>query len=185
MLGTTLLQGQIFSPNYIGEMAVVAPQRLQHRYRTPARFPRVVPQGGKLSTTLDELVEAIAQAEGYYLKGSIPNRFHNPGDLKYRTGRKFFGQVAVGKGGHVIFKNDAAGWYALREQLRKMVAGESRIYSPDMTLEDVAKKYAGNWRVWAKNVSHNLGVSPTITLAELFDLPSALVTRGGSVQGGL
>ena len=122
-------------------------------------------------TSVDALAHAIAKAEGYYTKGTIPNRFCNPGDLKSIRGEKYFGQVRVGKGGHIVFRNDAAGWFALREQLRKIVEGESRFYSPSMTLRQIAKKYAGNYRVWAKNVSKNLNVSPDMTIAELFDIP--------------
>jgi hypothetical protein len=119
---------------------------------------------------IDSFAQAIAKTEGFYTKGTIPNRYHNPGDIKY-VGTPFFGQVRIGKGGHVIFRNDAAGWYALREQVRKMVEGESRFYKPSMTLQDVAKRYAGDYRIWSKNVSHNLGVSPKCTLAELFEIP--------------
>ena len=123
------------------------------------------------SSSIDAFAVAIAKAEGYYLKGSIPNRYRNPGDIKVRAGQKYFGQVRIGKGGHIVFRNDAAGWFALREQLRKIVEGESRFYTPQMTLRHVAQKYAGNYRVWAKNVSHDLGVNPNTTIAELFGIP--------------
>jgi hypothetical protein len=39
-----------------------------------------------------------------------------------------------------------------------------------MTLAQVAKKYAANSRIWAKNVAHNLGVTPSTTLQEYFEL---------------
>ena len=123
----------------------------------------------------DNLAVAIAKAEGFYQKGSIPNRFCNPGDLKSIRGEKYFGQVRVGKGGHIVFRNDAAGWFALREQLRKMIEGGSVFYNPSMTLRQIARKYAGNYRIWAKNVSKNLGVSPDMTIAELFDIPPTYV----------
>jgi len=121
-----------------------------------------------------DLAEAIAKAEGFYQRGTIPNRYHNPGDIKFDRSFRYHGQVGVGKGGHVIFRNDAAGWYALREQIEKMKSGESRHYSPTMSINQIAKKYAANYRVWAKNVSHNLGTVPTITIAELFDIPPVL-----------
>ena len=125
--------------------------------------------------SVDALAHAIAKAEGYYTPGTIPNRFHNPGDLKSVRGQKYFGQVRVGKGGHIVFRNDAAGWFALREQLRKMIEGGSVFYNPSMTLRQIARKYAGNYRIWAKNVSKNLGVSPDMTIAELFDIPPTYV----------
>lgn len=123
------------------------------------------------SSSIDAFAVAIAKAEGFYTRGTIPNRYHNPGDIKVRRGEKYFGQVRVGKGGHIVFRNDAAGWFALREQLRKMIEGGSVFYTPSMTLRQIAKRYAGNYRVWAKNVSHNLGVDPDTTIAELFDIP--------------
>ena len=127
-----------------------------------------------LVNPIDRLAVAIAKAEGFYRQGTIPNRSRNPGDIKVIRGKKYFGQVGVGKGGHVIFRNDAAGWYALREQVRKMVEGESRFYTPQMSLYQVARRYAGDYRIWARNVGRNLGVSPTCTLAELFDIPPTL-----------
>ena len=125
-------------------------------------------------TSIDAFAQAIAKAEGFYKKGSIPNRYRNPGDLKAVRGQKYPGQVSIGKGGHIVFRNDAAGWYALRAKLEKIVAGESRVYSPQMTLRDMARKYAGNYRIWAKSVSKSLGVPDTTTIAELFDIPPVL-----------
>jgi hypothetical protein len=115
--------------------------------------------------------DAVAHAEGFYRKGSIPNRFHNPGDLKARPGEKYPGQVRIGKGGHVIFRSDAAGWAALYHQIDKALAGESHFYRQDMTISAVAKRYAANYRLWARNVSRALGVAPSTTLEEFFELP--------------
>ena len=53
-----------------------------------------------------QFAHAIAQAEGYSLKGSIPQRCNNPGDLK---GTKFAGQVGVCKGGHARFRTSRGG----------------------------------------------------------------------------
>ncbi len=122
---------------------------------------------------VQEFAKAIAKAEGYGRAGTIPTRYHNPGDLKAVKGYKFPGQAGVGKGGHVRFVNDAAGWNALIHQIDKVIAGESR-YSVNMTLREISKKYAGNWRVWSKNVAHNLGVEPDAYLWECLDVPPAL-----------
>jgi hypothetical protein len=112
---------------------------------------------------IERFAHAIAKAEGFYRRGTIPNRYHNCGDLKAVKGFIYPGQVGIGKG-HVIFANDAAGWNALYHQISKMITGESRHYSPSMTINQIAKRYAGNWRQWGRNVSHNLGVSSTTTL---------------------
>src|SRR5271157_5393055 len=122
------------------------------------------------------LAKAIAKAEGCYVKGTIPNRYHNCGDLKAVRGYRFPGQVGVGKGGHVRFKNDAAGWAALTHQIDKIIAGDSR-YTVNMSLKEIGKKYAGNYRVWSKNVAHNLGVTPDTDLWEILDVPPILEAR--------
>ena len=120
---------------------------------------------------INTFAHAVARTEGYFVKGSIPNRYNNAGDLKsLGKGRAYPGQVGIGKAGHVIFKNKAAGYAALRHQIEKMLDGTSKHYTQDMTLQQVAKSYAGNWKVWAKNMANNLGVSPSITLEEYFGL---------------
>jgi hypothetical protein len=120
-------------------------------------------------TKIERFAHAIAKAEGFYRKGTIPNRYHNCGDLKAVRGFTYPGQVGVGKGRHVIFANDQAGWNALYHQISKMVSGNSKHYSPQMTINQIARFYAGNWRQWAKNVSHNLGIPATTTLAEVLE----------------
>lgn len=118
--------------------------------------------------------EAIAKAEGFGIRRAIPTRYHNPGDLKCnpRTAKfKFEGMKGVGKGGHTIFKNDAAGWTALRTQVQLILDGKSHNFNKDMTINQMAHVYAKNWRQWANYVSKELGVPPTTTLADFFDLP--------------
>jgi len=121
------------------------------------------------------MAHAIAKAEGFERKGTIPSRYHNPGDLKSIKGYRYPGQVGIGKGGHVIFRNDEAGWAALEHQIEKIKAGTSR-YSVNMTLREFGKRYAGNWRIWSKNVAHNLGVNPQAYLWECLGIAPALET---------
>ena len=121
-----------------------------------------------------QLAEAIARAEGYYIKGSIPNRCNNAGDLKAVRGWRYPGQVGVCKGGHVRFKTTAAGWTALNHQLDKIVEGKSRHYSVNMTLNQVARRYAGNYRRWARNVARSLKTSPDAYLWEVLDVAPKL-----------
>ena len=122
---------------------------------------------------LDSFSKAVAHAEGFGVKHAIPTRYHNPGDLKtIPSAAKLPGQKAVGKGGHVVFKSDAAGWDALKDQIAKMVDGRSKHFNPNMTLTQVAKRYAGNWRPWVKIVSRELGVTPSTTLAEILSAPA-------------
>ena len=118
---------------------------------------------------VDAFAHAIARAEGFGLRGAIPTRYHNPGDMKSRPGfTKLPGQKSIGKGGHIVFKNDAAGWAALKDQIAKMLDGRSRHFNPNMSIKQVAKHYAANWHPWVKIVTKELGVSPDTTLATYF-----------------
>ena len=88
-------------------------------------------------------------------------------------GYKFPGQTGTDRHGHVIFKNDNWGWAALENQVRKMCVQEGR-YSPTMTIQQVGKIYAADWKRWSANVARNMKCDPRVTLAELFDLPPVL-----------
>jgi hypothetical protein len=120
------------------------------------------------------LAQAIAKAEGFGQRGALPSRLHNPGDLKVVRDYRYPGMVRVGKGGHAQFRTEADGWAALEHQLDKMASGESKHYSVNMTLQEIGKRYAANSRVWAKNVAHNLGVTPDTYLFEVLDVPPIL-----------
>ena len=102
-----------------------------------------------------QFAHAIAQAEGYNLRGSIPQRCNNPGDLK---GTKFAGQVGVCKGGHARFRTENAGWTALYRQIEKIQDGTSTKYTNRATFRQVAKTYAQNYRPWLKIVTKTLQV---------------------------
>ena len=124
---------------------------------------------------------AVAHAEGFGVPRAIPTRYHNPGNIRStRTGHHYAGQIGLNRSGYVIFKNDAYGWKALREQLVLMASGQSAHYNTHMTITSVAKMYATGWRTWSKNVAKQLGVEPTTTLAEFFNLeptaPAVLMT---------
>jgi hypothetical protein len=114
------------------------------------------------SARLSGLAVAIGTAEGFGVRGALPTRYHNPGDLKGKP--DLFGAVRIGKGGHLVFKNDAAGKAALQHQLELVLDGRSRHYTLDMTLEQMARRYAKNWRNWSRYVARLLGVRPTVTL---------------------
>lgn len=116
---------------------------------------------------LQSLSVAISHAEGFGVRRAIPTRYHNPGDLK-STPRlsPLPGQRGLGKGQHIVFRNDQAGWKALNDYLLKMVDGRSRRYKPDMTIKDIARIYAARWRPWVKIVTTELGVPANTKLAE-------------------
>jgi hypothetical protein len=126
-----------------------------------------------------QLMKAIAKAEGYGVKGAIPTRYHNPGDIRASRGVKYPGQVGLNKHGYAIFKNDCFGWAAMQGQLDKIINGESRFYSVNMTLRQLAKLYATS-PLWVKNVAKNLGVTPNTTLAEILDVPPVVTVKPNS-----
>ena len=123
---------------------------------------------------VEPLVKAIAKAEGFGVFRTLPTRAHNPGDIKALRGYHFPGQVGTLKG-YVVFKNDKAGWEALRHQIKKIVDGESR-YSVNLTLKQLGKRYAES-SIWPKVVAKYLGVEPNVYLWEILDTPPALESK--------
>jgi hypothetical protein len=117
---------------------------------------------------LNSFATAVAHAEGFGVRHAIPTRYHNPGDLKSAAiYTPLPGQKKLGKADHVVFVSDAAGWAALRDYLSKMVDGRSKRFNPDMTLAQVSRVYAGNWRPWLRTVARELNVEPTVRLRDL------------------
>src|SRR5271165_3492446 len=94
------------------------------------------------ATPVSKLTHAIAKAEGFYKKGTLPNRYHNPGDIRSKLRHAYPGQIGLNKHGYVIFRDDASGWAALTAQIDKIISGESTKYNVNMTLNEFARKYA-------------------------------------------
>lgn len=116
------------------------------------------------SDRLARLSVAIGAAEGFGMQGALPTRYHNPGDLKGRP--EMWGAIRTGKGGHLVFRTDADGEAALRRQLMLVLQGRSKVYTLDMTLDRVARRYAANSNNWARYVSKVLGVPSRTTLRD-------------------
>jgi len=116
-----------------------------------------------------ELAHAIAMAEGYFIRGTIPNRYHNPGDITSSSRHAYPGQVGLSKRGYVIFKNSDYGWQALYDQIQRVIDGTSTRYTQSMTFRQIAKVYAED-RQWAKKVCSILGITPQTTFEEYFEL---------------
>jgi hypothetical protein len=111
------------------------------------------------------LAKAIARAEGFYVKGSIPNRLHNPGDIRSHSLHAYPGQIGLSHG-YVVFRNNRAGWSALEHQITRMVEGSSKYYNVNMTLNQFSKKYAES-PTWIKNVSKILDVTFSTPMWEI------------------
>lgn len=100
--------------------------------------------------------QAIAKQEGFYKPGSIPQRAHNPGDLKI-PGRPTLPGTFI-----TLFESDDQGWDALYRQLMLIVTGASEHYNLDMTIDDMARVWtATQQKEWGKNVASYLGASVT------------------------
>jgi hypothetical protein len=112
---------------------------------------------------VSRLAQAIAKAEGFFKPGSLPNRTNNPGDLK--LGDLGYGTVA----GKTVFSSADQGWSALEKQVQLMLSGQSRYYSPDMTIRQIAETYTGsdNADAWANIVASELGVDPDTPIGNL------------------
>jgi len=105
-----------------------------------------------------QFAHAIAQAEGYYVPHSIPNRCSNPGDVKAIHGWQYPGQIGVCRGNHARFRTASVGWAALYHQIEKIQDGTSTKYTNRATFRQVAKTYAQNYRPWLKIVTKTLQV---------------------------
>ena len=104
--------------------------------------------------SVEELAQAIARAEGYYVSGSLPQRRNNPGALKL-------------DGNEITqFATPSEGWAALHRQLEKILNGESAFYTPDMSIRQVAEIWTGGDKpdAWARIVAGELQVDETLSI---------------------
>jgi len=104
--------------------------------------------------------QAIATAEGFWTPGTIPNRAHNPGDLK-------LGGSTLGEG-ITVYDDDDQGWAALYGQLDRIARNRSRYYEPSMTIAQMSRVWVGDApgaANWARNVADALGVSVDVPIS--------------------
>lgn len=127
------------------------------------------PMTPSIEVKVKVFAEAIARAEGFYIVGSVPNRANNPGDLGPGDCGDYPVIHAVGSDVCQL-PDDFTGWQLLYTKLRRIFTGQSSIYNVDMTIEQMAMKYAGDWRNWANNVAYALGIPTTMTIREWLSL---------------
>lgn len=111
---------------------------------------------------IDALANAIAKAEG------ANSTINNPGDL---TAGDVPSEQVTGtfnNAGVVIIDSLENGWQALLNKLGNIMNGLSSVYSPDMTISQLAQTYTGgdNADGWAQTVASELGVTPDTTLSD-------------------
>jgi len=117
----------------------------------------MVQSGG--DSRIKRIAQAIARAEGFYHPSGTtkPQRLNNPGSI-------------FGSNGQMIhFDTVAQGWDALYRQVERMLTGNSRYYSPEMTIAQIAQIYTGeaHYMNWANNVANALGVSVNTPLKDV------------------
>lgn len=125
-----------------------------------------------MSTTtnpLQALANAIAQEEGYNVSGSLPQRLNNPGSLTDAT-----------TGSLIQFPDAQTGWQALVSKLQNIASGNSKVYSPSMTLEQFENTYTGGDPNAANNLSSILGVPKSTSLSSIFGGAGATSTTPAS-----
>ena len=125
--------------------------------------------GQEAGSKIQMFAYAIGRAEGFGVRGTIPTRYHNPGDIRAKSAHEYPGQVGLSKKRYAIFRNDAAGWAALYNQIEKILLGESRFYGPQTNIRQFSKRYAEVNGVWLKNVCKMLSISPNTTLLQYFN----------------
>jgi hypothetical protein len=120
-----------------------------------------------IETLVQNLANAIAEEEGFYINGSVPQRARNPGDLT-DAGDVGCGVIETSgpMGAHItIYPTVEAGWGDLTRKLTRILNGGSHVYTLDMTFMEMGMKWAGVVS-WGVNVAAKLGVDPRMTLAE-------------------
>lgn len=139
---------------------------LEGGYMTPvdmsgAPGPVAVPN---LEGKIWEFAYAIAFAEGFGVPGKVPTLYHNPGDL----GPGDTGFQGEEHSGSVVSKlpDDATGWQLLYNKIARAFAGQSSVYSANMTIMEWAQKYAADSQVWANNVASYLGLTPDTRIVD-------------------
>lgn len=120
----------------------------------------------------DQLVEkfaqAIASAEGFGPPENLPTRCNNPGDLTDDgdIGLGTARSAGFGAANITIYRTPEDGWNRLRNKIRMMLEGRSKVYHLWMTIAMVGEVYARDAN-WGINVARDLGVPVTTPLQDL------------------
>lgn len=96
---------------------------------------------------LHDWAEANARKEGFYIAGSIAQRYNNPGNLVFGELAKAYGATTFyqhPKTGHkfAIFPTLEQGWAALEKLLENAAKGKTSNYTPEMDLVQFYTKYS-------------------------------------------
>jgi hypothetical protein len=117
---------------------------------------------------IGKVCNAVARAEGYNVRGSNPFRLNNPGDLS--DGASTFGSESHSGSNVTHFPDAETGWQWLYHKWANIVGGGSSVYSVEMSWDQLAQKWAGNWVSWSFNVTRYLGVNRTDRVGDFFNV---------------
>jgi hypothetical protein len=147
-----------------------------------------------MSTSLPQLsplAAAISQAEGFGASANnIPTASNNPGNLE--LGDVGYGTATTSNGGGVtVYGSLADGANALENQVSNILSGNSSLYNPDMTIQQLGDTYVNGpnggtttgSQNWASNVANSLGVSPSTTVGSAVN--GASTSSGTGILGTL
>ena len=132
--------------------------------------------------TVTDLMNSIAQMEGWNVSGSIAQRNNNPGNL--RSGVNQIGSENTVSGTFATFATPADGWAALQNQIDKQ-AGQGQ------TVRDFIYQYAppseNNTSAYLNSLVTSLGVGADSSLSDLgLGVSNAsVVDSSGSVSSAL
>lgn len=117
---------------------------------------------------VEKFCQAIANAEGFGPAEALPTRCNNPGDLTDDgdIGLGTARSKGIGAANITIYRTADDGWNALRNKVRRMLEGRSKVYFLWMTIDMVGQVYARD-RDWAINVARELDVPVTTVIGDL------------------
>jgi len=137
----------------------------------------IIKKPTKIGNRIKDWALAIQKHEGYFAPGQNPLyphgskswRNHNPGNFRYVGQYKAVGQDQTG---FAIFPSYEVGFQHLCTILTNACTGKSKVYRPEMTLYGFFSVYApnsdgNNAKAYAEAVAKDLGVQPTIQIADL------------------
>lgn len=140
-------------------VAIVALAYLLHRRSAAgASLPYQQPQQ-TTTNGLDNVTEAIARYEGFYIPGSVAQRTNNPGNVG-----TYGGQVAS-------YADSGDGWTALQDWVTSHAAANPSWNFYDLTSYYLTGSTTGNPgpgqdpNAYAQYIADYLGVSPTTTVS--------------------
>jgi hypothetical protein len=108
---------------------------------------------------MSKLARVMAMEEGFYVQGSVPNRDHNPLDLRHSGHSSHAGEGPNDIG---IIDNDADGWADADEQLQKYAARNMTLRQMVYTL---APPSENNSEQYLKFVCDGMGLPDSTPVA--------------------